>query len=143
MRGKGFGHAVDRARFVILVLMLVAGLAHLAYDSMVNMVSYSKVEARVERVAVLCRPSGRPIEEAVDCGSQGFGRVMGKMIEDTVVYVSYRSPADGSEHQGKVVPFGKSELKRVRQLRPGDAWMVLAHDADPLLIKMTPGLYGR
>ncbi|MBM3796110.1 MAG: hypothetical protein FJW31_19085 [Acidobacteria bacterium] len=105
----------------LLVLLLAAGSAHLVYEGLVNLIYFSQVEATVERVALV------PAQP---------GTLAGRAVESAVAYVRYVSPADGREHHGQIVPIGKFQLRRVRQFRPGESWVILAHKDDPRAIKM-------
>ena len=82
----------------------------------------------------VCRPSGTPIAEAVDC-TEAAPTAGGKVIRQVAVYVRYTSPADGKEHQGRLLTGGK-RLKQVRTLRPGDSWTILVHDDEAETIKV-------
>lgn len=131
-----FSRAMRMTRFLILILVLVAAAGMYAFSAINNFVNYTEVRARVERVAVLCRASGTPIAAAVDCAAPGAGTARGKTIRNAAVYVRYTSPADGRERQGRIVAGGKSQISKVKDLRPGDVLTIWAHDNEPDQIKI-------
>ena len=53
----------------------------------------------------------------------------------TAVHVRYKSPADGQEHSGVVIPIGSKMSVQAAKFRPGDRWKILAHDDKPDDIK--------
>ena len=117
-----------------LIAVFVAAAGFAAFTAVVNAINYTEVQARVERVGTVCRPSGTPIAEAVDC-TEAAPAAGGKVIRQVAVYERYTSPADGKEHQGRLLTGGK-RLKQVRTLRPGDSWTILAHDDQAETIKV-------
>jgi len=51
------------------------------------------------------------------------------------VHVRYKSPADGQEYSGVIIPIGSKIAAQAASLRPGDRWKILAHDDKPYDIK--------
>jgi hypothetical protein len=118
--------------------MILVGLALWGISSIRNAMNYTSVLARVERVEEMCRPAGTPIQEATACATTGL-RVPNpngkRVVRHTAVHVRYKSPADGQEHSGVVIPVGSKMASQVARLRPGDQWKILAHDDKPDDIK--------
>lgn len=129
-----FSRAMSTGRLLGVILCFVAAAGFAAFSAVDNAINYTEVQARVERVGIVCRPSGTPTTEAVDC-AEAAPAARGKVIRQVAVYVRYTSPADGKDHQGRLLTGGK-RLKQVRTLRPGDSWTILAHDDEAETIKV-------
>jgi len=122
-------------RLIGLILVFVGAAGFSAFSAVENALNYTELQARVERVGLVCRPKGTPTTEAVDCTGAAPPRAAAKIIRQVAVYVRYTSPADGKEHQGRLLVAGK-RIQRARTLRPGDSWTILAHDDDAETIKV-------
>ncbi len=134
---NGYARAWHMGRLVGVIGIFVLAAVVSAFTAVVNAVNYTEVQARVERVGLVCRPSGAPVVESVECTAEAApGPVSGgKLIRQLAVYVRYTSPADGQQHQGRLLMAGK-RIKQARTLRPGDSYTILAHNDDAETIKV-------
>jgi hypothetical protein len=138
MNWNGFFRSLAMGRLVGVVLIFVAAAGFAAFTAVDNAINYTEVQARVERVGIVCRSKGAPAEAAVDCTRAELAAPVdgkSKLIRQMAVYVRYTSPGDGKEHQGRLLVGGK-RLTKVRTLRPGDSWTIWAHDDKPEAIKV-------
>ncbi|HYP06823.1 MAG TPA: hypothetical protein VER03_11385 [Bryobacteraceae bacterium] len=118
------------------MLVVVVGMVVWTVTSIGNALNYTEVVAQVVRVEPVCRVSGTPIEKSGDClivAAQAGGQ---RILRHVGVRVRYRSPADGQEHVGLIIPVGTTKAAQARALRPGDEWEILAHDDDPNVVKL-------
>ena len=127
--------AFRMGRLIVAGLMLLVGLLLMAFTAVNNALNYTEVEGTVQRVEKLCRPKGAPVESAVPCRDFGASASGKKVIRNTVVYLRYRSPADGREYDHFVRVVGGEKAVEAERLRSGDRWMILAHHKEPLRVK--------
>jgi hypothetical protein len=119
----------------VRLLVVVVGLALWGFSAVKNALTYTEVLAQVERVEEMCRPSGVPIQEATNCVAALANSKGKRLIRHRAVHVLYKSPADGQEHKGVVIPAGSKMAARAANFRRGDHWKILAHDSKPDDIK--------
>ena len=119
----------------VKLIMVIVGLVLWGFSSLKNALNYTAVVARVERVEQVCRAAGVPVKESTDCATVLANSNGKRLFRHTAVHVSYKSPADGQEHRGIVVPIGSKVEAQAANLRPGDRWKILAHDDKPDDIK--------
>lgn len=123
-------------RRIVMLPVLLIGLALLLVSSINNAFNYTEVEANVERVEEVCRPVGEKIETASSARCLEASAVANrKWWRQRAVAVSYRSPADGEQHTGVIIPSGGQSAVDADKLRAGDRWRILAHDKYPRDIK--------
>src|SRR5689334_1188365 len=108
--------------------MIVVGLGLWAFSSIKNALNYTAVVAQVERVEDVCRPAGVPLQESTDCVTALANSKGKRLFRHKAVHVRYKSPADGQEHSGVVIPAGGKMAVEAGNLRPGNRWKILAHD---------------
>lgn len=132
---NSFSRSFYAGRLIGVILLFVAAAGFAAFTAVDNAINYTEVQARVERVGLACRPKGTPTTEAVDCTGAAPPPAAAKIIRQVAVYVRYTSPADGKEHQGRLLVAGK-RIQKARALRPGDSWTILAHDDHAETIKI-------
>ncbi len=133
---NGYARAWHMGRLVGVIGIFVLAAVVSAFTAVVNAVNYTEVQARVERVGLVCRPRKAPATEAVECTNETAPAAGGgKLIRQLAVYVRYTSPADGKEHQGRLLVAGK-RINQARTLRPGASWTIRAHDEEAGTIKV-------
>ena len=115
----------------VRLLIVILGLGLWGFSSIKNALNYTAVLARVERVEEMCRPAGVPIQESTNCVTALANSNGKRLLRHTAVHVRYKSPADGQEHSGVVIPIGSKMALQAAKLRPGDRWKILAHDDKP------------
>ena len=115
----------------VKLLIVIVGLGAWGFSSVKNALNYTAVVARVERVEEMCRPAGVPIQESTNCATALANSNGKRLLRHTAVHVRYKSPADGQEHSGIVIPIGSKMADQAAKFRPGDRWKILAHDDKP------------
>src|SRR5436190_13473987 len=116
--------AFFRGGQIVRLLVVCAGLLLLAYSAVDNALNFTKVSAVVEGVEQVCVEKGKPAATAVSCREANFDRK--GMRSYQAVRVRYRSPADGQEHSGSIIPVGSKKAVEATRLKHGDRWTILA-----------------
>lgn len=119
--------AVRRA---VILLIIAGGLTVWVYDLINNGLNYTQVTAEVERVGPVCYPIRSP-NQAIDCSETWANPSVKRWVRGTAVWIRYQSPADGKQHQARLIPIGGDAAVEATHLKPGDRWKVLAHDDVP------------
>ena len=122
--------------FALLLLAAAGAGGYRMYASMDKANNYNQVAAKVERIEDTCRPFAAPVQFAMPCQDPpGRGSNPG-LIRETTVFVRYKSPADGKEHSGLLIPSGGRNVVDGLKLRAGSTWTILAHASEAGKIKM-------
>ena len=119
---------------LVPVLVVAAGLVLLAFSALKNALFYTKTRAEVVRIEERCVPAGATLDAAINCASARSNSGGKPVRRYTAVHVSYTSPADGRVHNGVLIPLGR-KATQAEKLRPGDRWLIYAHDNNPEEIK--------
>jgi hypothetical protein len=127
--------AFQLGRLFVVGLVLLIGLLLMAYSAVNNALNYTEVEGTVQRVELLCRLRGAPDERAAPCTHFLGQPETKKLLRNTVVYLRYRSPADGREYDHFVHVVGGQKAVEAARLRSGDRLLILAHNKEPLRVK--------
>jgi hypothetical protein len=118
----------------VRLLIVAAGLILFAYSRISNALFYTKTIAEVLRTEDRCVPAGAHFDAATDCVT-AIATSGGKRVSRyTAVHLSYTSPADGSSHEGVLIPLGR-QATQAEKLRPGDHLQIFANDKNPNDIK--------
>ena len=120
---------------VVRLLFVVLALGVWGFSSIKNALTYTAVVAQVEQVEDVCRPADVPIQESTNCVTALATSNGKRLLRHRAVHVRYKSPADGQQHSGVVIPLGKIAAQAAN-LRPGDRFEILAHDDKPYDIKV-------
>jgi len=120
---------------VVRLLFVILALGYWGFSSIKDALTYTTVLAQVERVEEVCRRADVPIQESTNCATAVANSNGKRVLRHRAVHVRYKSPADGQEHSGVIIPIGSKIAAQAASLRPGDRWKILAHDDKPHDIK--------
>ena len=120
----------------VRLLFIVLALGFWGFSSIKTALTYTTVEAQVERVEEVCRRADVPIQESTNCATALANSNGKRVLRHRAVHVRYKSPADGQEYGGVIIPIGSKIAAQAANLRPGDRWKILAHDDNPDDIKV-------